>query len=90
MKYAMLIGAFVICISPVFAEDEAHNDMDPQFERPEPIDMVIGTDPISQDNNEFYDRGIGTAEEIKQMNGESGSVDSAYGLPKDGEAMSDQ
>jgi len=90
MKYAILIGAFVTCIGPVFAGDEAHNDMGSEFQRPEPIEMVIGTDPTSQDNNEFYDRGVGTAEEIKQKSGESGSVDSAYGLPKGGEEMPDQ
>lgn len=90
MKYTMLIGVFVTFISPAFADDEANNDMGFEAQRPEPIEMVIGTDPESQNNNEFYSRGLGTAEEIKQINGESGSVDSAYGPPKEGEEMPEQ
>lgn len=83
MKYLIAVVAFFACSTPLFAEDAAPSDMGAEFDRPEPIEMVIGTDPKSHNGNEFYDRGVGTAEEIKQTIDERDSVDSAHGLSKD-------
>lgn len=84
MRSAIVGIVFVACITPVFAGDDASSGRGADTQRPEPIEMLIGTAPESQSKHAFS-AGMATSEEIKEMNGQSSSIEPGAELLKDQE-----